>query len=102
MGTHLIPRANVKGQDRIFIFFTFSGLLGTVAGIGVGYIFHSILSFLGENTIGLILMAIFAFGSLINITCCRTVWRHGGWPNAQHRDFRGDAIEEPAVQAIGS
>ena len=32
MGTHLIPRANVKGQDRLFIFFSFQGLIGFCIG----------------------------------------------------------------------
>ncbi len=30
MGTHLIPRSDVKGQDRFFIFFTIQGLIGTI------------------------------------------------------------------------
>ena len=33
MGTHLIPRSDVKGQDRLFIFFTVPGLIGTVIAL---------------------------------------------------------------------
>jgi len=44
MGTHLIPRADVKGQDRFFIIFSVPGLIGTVLGIAIGYIFYAILA----------------------------------------------------------
>ncbi len=44
MGTHLIPRANVKGQDRIFIFFSFQGLIGTLIGAIIGYPFYLIIN----------------------------------------------------------
>lgn len=33
MGTHLIPRSDVKGQDHFFIWFTVPGLIGTVIAI---------------------------------------------------------------------
>ncbi len=43
MGTHLIPRANVKGQDRLFIFFSFQGLIGTLIGGVIGMPFYAIM-----------------------------------------------------------
>ncbi len=48
MGTHLIPRANVKGQDRLFIFFSFQGLIGTIIGLMIGAPFW----FIGVNLLG--------------------------------------------------
>ena len=39
MGTHLIPRSDVKGQDRFFIIFSVPGLIGTIIGIGIGFPF---------------------------------------------------------------
>ncbi len=44
MGTHLIPRANVKGQDRLFIFFSFQGLIGTLIGGSIGMPFYVIMN----------------------------------------------------------
>lgn len=59
MGTHIIPRADVKGQDRFFIIFSVPGLIGTVIGLGIGYIFYAILRALGAETVGMIIMGAF-------------------------------------------
>lgn len=59
MGTHLIPRSDVKGQDRFLIIFTVPGLIGTVIGIAIGYPFYAILSAMGGKLVGLLVMAIF-------------------------------------------
>ena len=65
MGTHLIPRSNVKGQDRFFIFFSIPGLIGTIIGLIPGYIIYSIFSaFSAAGTInfpGLTIMVICGF-----------------------------------------
>ena len=58
--THIIPRADVKGQDRLFIIFSVQGLIGTVIGIFIGYLFYSILAVMGAGTVGLVIIAIFA------------------------------------------
>lgn len=60
MGTHLIPRADVKGQDRFFIIFSVPGLIGTLIGLGVGYPIFAILSAIGLNIPGIIIMALLA------------------------------------------
>lgn len=60
MRTHIIPRADVKGQDRLFIFFSIPGLVGTLIGLGIGYLIYSILALLGAGTAGLIIIAILA------------------------------------------
>lgn len=62
MGTHLIPRADVKGQDRFFIVFTVSGLIGTLLGIAFGLPFYFIFKLLGMTFVG---VAIIAFCGLI-------------------------------------
>lgn len=59
MGTHLIPRADVKGQDRFFIIFSVPGLIGTVIGLAIGYPFYGIMSALGATVPGVIIMALF-------------------------------------------
>ena len=56
--THIIPRADVKGQDRFFIFFSVPGLIGTVIGIAIGYPFFAILDVAGSTIVGLCIMAI--------------------------------------------
>ena len=65
MGTHLIPRSNVKGQDRFFIFFSIPGLLGTIIGLAIGFVPYSIISaFAPSGTIslpGIAVLAIFGF-----------------------------------------
>lgn len=60
MGTHLIPRSDVKGQDRFFIFFSVPGLIGTIIGLAVGYIFYLILSIVNASMVGIIIIGIFA------------------------------------------
>lgn len=54
---HIIPRADVKGQDRLFIFFSLQGLVGTLAGVGIGYPFFAIINAMGNNFAGLIVLA---------------------------------------------
>ena len=65
MGTHLIPRSNVKGQDRFFIFFSIPGLLGTIIGLVPGYIIYSIMtSISGSDTLnfpGIAVLALCGF-----------------------------------------
>ena len=58
MGTHLIPRADVKGQDRFFIIFSVPGLIGTVLGIAIGYIFYAIFSVINLSVVGIVMMAL--------------------------------------------
>ena len=58
MGTHLIPRADVKGQDRLFIIFSVPGLIGTVIGLAIGYPFYGILNAFGATMPGVIIMAV--------------------------------------------
>ena len=59
MRTHIIPRADVKGQDRFFIIFSFPGLIGTIVGVGIGFPFYSILAAFGASTPGLVVIALF-------------------------------------------
>ncbi|MBQ8043507.1 MAG: hypothetical protein IJ272_05085 [Clostridia bacterium] len=59
MGTHLIPRADVKGQDRFFIIFSIPGLCGTAIGIAIGYFCYIILNLFGAGFVGLVLVALF-------------------------------------------
>ena len=62
MGTHLIPRANVKGQDRLFIFFSFQGLIGTLIGGVIGMPFHVIMSsFMKDSVVSFTPVIIFGF-----------------------------------------
>ena len=66
MGTHLIPRSNVKGQDRFFIFFSIPGLLGTIIGLVPGYIIYSIMTaFTGSSTLNFPGIAVLAFCGFI-------------------------------------
>lgn len=58
MGTYLIPR-NLKGEGRI-MFFSYKGLIYTVVGIVIGYIFYFLLGLIKMKTIGLIIMGTFA------------------------------------------
>lgn len=59
MGTHIIPRADVKGQDRLFIFFTVQGLIGTIIGMAIGFPFYLIFKYIGGMFAGLAIIAIF-------------------------------------------
>lgn len=56
--THIIPRADVKGQDRFFIFFSVPGLIGTVIGIAIGYPLFAIVSAISSTTPGLVVLAL--------------------------------------------
>ena len=61
MGTHLIPRANVKGQDRLFVIFSFQGLIGTLIGLAIGMPFFWVLNGLFKQTVaGLVVAGFFA------------------------------------------
>lgn len=57
--THIIPRADVKGQDRFFIFFSVPGLIGTIIGIAIGYPVFLIVSAFASTTPGLVVLALF-------------------------------------------
>jgi hypothetical protein len=67
MGTHIIPRSNVKGQDRLFIFFSVQGLVGTLIGCVIGVPFYSIVRSVFNSLVGgLIVLAVFgAIGFVI-------------------------------------
>ncbi len=61
MGTHIIPRSNVKGQDRLFIFFSFQGLIGTLIGAAIGFPLFSIVNKIFSSMMGgLIVLVLFA------------------------------------------
>lgn len=57
MGTHLIPR-DVEGEGRILIIFTLQGLIGTLIGIGIGFIFYNILASAGAAVVGWIVIGL--------------------------------------------
>ena len=60
MGTYYIPR-NLGGETRILYIFTVKSLLTTGVGALIGSIFFLLIGLmLGEKTIGLIILAIFA------------------------------------------
>lgn len=59
MGTHLIPRSDVKGQDRFFIIFTVSGLIGTLIGIAIALPIYLISDACGATIAGIAVMALF-------------------------------------------
>ena len=59
MGTHLIPR-EVEGEGRILIIFTMRGFVGTLIGLGIGAIFHTIFSAIKAEMVGWIALAICA------------------------------------------
>lgn len=64
MGTHLIPRSNVKGQDRFFIVFSIPGLIGTIIGLIPGWFIYSIIKSANHNQTsipGLVVAALFGF-----------------------------------------
>ena len=65
MGTHLIPRSNVKGQDRFFIIFSVPGLIGTVIGLMPGAVVYSIFKMLNGGELSLPgLVVLFLFGAV--------------------------------------
>ena len=57
MGTHLIPR-DVEGEGRILIIFTLQGLIGTLIGMGIGFIFYNILARAGAAVVGWIIIGL--------------------------------------------
>ncbi|MBO5178761.1 MAG: hypothetical protein J6B87_00215 [Clostridia bacterium] len=58
MGTHLIPR-DVEGEGRILIIFTVQGLIGTLIGAGIGFVFYNICAMAGATIVGWILIGLF-------------------------------------------
>ena len=60
MGTYYIPR-NYRGESRILYIFTVKSLITTAVGAMAGSLFWVIFRALGMNTVGIIIMAIFAF-----------------------------------------
>ena len=65
MGTHLIPRSNVKGQDRFFIFFSVPGLIGTVIALLPSFLIFSFLDQMGLTVVGFVIVALFGFVGFI-------------------------------------
>ena len=59
MGTYYIPR-NYKGETRILYIFSVKSLISTSVGAGIGSVFLFILNSMGFQTVGVIIMAIFA------------------------------------------
>lgn len=59
MGTYYIPR-NYRGESRILYIFTVKSLITTAVGALIGSIGLFIFSSIGMQTIGIIIMAIFA------------------------------------------
>ena len=65
MGTHLIPRSNVKGQDRFFIIFSIPGLIGTIIGLVPGFMIYSLFKAFNGGKISIPGLVIFAlFGTI--------------------------------------
>ena len=60
MGTYYIPR-NLRGETRIFYFFTIKSLISTVCGLAFGLIFFLIFSVIGLKMVGIILTALCGF-----------------------------------------
>lgn len=60
MGTHLIPR-DVEGEGRILIIFTVQGLIGTLIGMCIGFIFYNIFAAAGAAIVGWIIIGILGF-----------------------------------------
>ena len=66
MGTHLIPRSDVKGQDHFFIFFTIPGLIGTlIALIPALPIFIICDQFLHKTLVGFVFLFVFGLVGFI-------------------------------------
>ena len=59
MSTHYIPK-NLKGETRILIIFSTKSLITTAIGAVIGGILMFLLRMLGLNTLGIILLVIFA------------------------------------------
>ena len=60
MGTYYIPR-NYRGESRILYIFTVKSLITTAVGAMLGSIFWLMFKAFGMQTVGLVIMAIFAF-----------------------------------------
>ena len=65
MGTHLIPRSDVKGQDRFFIIFTVPGLIGTIIALVPALPIFLIFESQNKVVIGICFLAIFGFVGFI-------------------------------------
>ncbi len=65
MGTHLIPRSDVKGQDHFFIFFTIPGLIGTVIAILPALPIFKIFEAMNKVMVGFAFIAAFGFVGFI-------------------------------------
>lgn len=59
MGTYYIPR-NYRGESRILYIFTVKSLITTAVGAMFGSIIWLIFKAIGMQTVGLIIMAVFA------------------------------------------
>jgi len=59
MGTYYIPR-NYRGESRILYIFTVKSLITTAVGAMIGSMFWLIFKAFGMQTVGLIIMAVFA------------------------------------------
>ena len=59
MGTYLIPR-DLKGEGRILTIFSYKALAYTVVGFIIGFVFYYLLKLIKLNTVGIIIMIIFA------------------------------------------
>lgn len=55
-----IPR-NVKGEGRILYVFSYKALIYTGIGIGIGLIFYFILSLMGLDVVGYVIIGILGF-----------------------------------------
>lgn len=58
MGTHLIPR-EVEGEGRILIIFSIQGLIGTLIGLGIGFILYNICAAVGATIVGWVMLGLF-------------------------------------------
>ena len=65
MGTHLIPRSDVKGQDRLFIFFSVPGLIGTVIAMIPALPIFLIFEHMNKVLVGFVFLAAFGFVGFI-------------------------------------
>lgn len=68
MGTYYIPR-NYGGESRILYIFSVKSLISTAIGAAIGLVFYFMFKIMGLNTVGVVLLAIFAligyiFGAL--------------------------------------
>lgn len=59
MGTYNIPR-NLRGETRIFNFFSVKSLISTAIGTGIGLLFLLIFSLIGLKVVGIIITVLFA------------------------------------------